>query len=108
MPTIKPCQPLLGTFVEITAEGPQSEERLHAEVNKAFDLIRFVQRLMSFHDPDSDVTRLNRCAHIAPLAVHPWTWHVLASAIKVSGETNGAFDITVAPKLVQWGYLPRH
>ncbi len=105
---IKRCQPLLGTFVEITVEGPQSEEKLHAEISKAFDLIRSVSRLMSFHDQDSDVSRLNRCAHIAPLRVHPWTWHVIQNAIKLSGETEGAFDITVAPKLVKWGYLPRH
>lgn len=108
MNRIKRCQPLLGTFVEITVEGPQDEARLQADVSKAFELIRTVNRLMSFHDGDSDVSRLNRCAHIAPLRVHPWTWQVIESALKLSADTEGAFDITVAPKLVKWGYLPRH
>ncbi len=108
MNRIKRCQPLLGTFVEITVEGPQDEARLQADVSKAFELIRTVNRLMSFHDADSDVSRLNRCAHIAPLRVHPWTWQVIESALKLSADTEGAFDITVAPKLVKWGYLPRH
>lgn len=108
MNRIKRCQPLLGTFVEITLEAPKSEERLHNDAGKAFELIKSVGRMMSFHDPDSDVSRLNRCAHIAPLAVHPWTWHVIDRAIKLSAGTEGAFDITVAPKLVKWGYLPRH
>ncbi len=108
MNQIKRCQPLLGTFVEISVTGHQSEERLHAEANKAFDLIRSVNRLMSYHDIDSDVSRLNRCAHIAPLRVHPWTAQVIATAVQLSAATEGAFDITVAPKLVKWGYLPRH
>ncbi|MDB6137914.1 MAG: FAD:protein transferase [Verrucomicrobiaceae bacterium] len=108
MNRIKRCQPLLGTFVEITVEGPQSEARLQIEVSKAFDLIRTVNHLMSFHEADSDVSRLNRCAHIAPLRVHPWTWQVIDSALKLSADTEGAFDITVAPILVKWGYLPRH
>lgn len=108
MNRIKRCQPLLGTFVEITLEGAQSAERLHREAAKAFELINSVQRMMSFHDPDSDVSRLNRCAHIAPLRVHPWTCEVLQKAVKLSAETEGAFDITVAPKLVKMGYLPRH
>jgi thiamine biosynthesis lipoprotein len=108
MNRVKRCQPLLGTFVEITVEGRQSEDRLHGEVTKAFDLIRTVQRLMSFHDADSDVSRLNRCAHIAPLRVHPWTAQVIEKAIQLSAATEGAFDITIAPKLVKWGYLPRH
>ena len=108
MNRIKRCQPLLGTFVEITLEDSKSEARLHSEAAKAFELIKSVGRMMSFHDPDSDVSRLNRCAHIAPLPVHPWTWHVIDQAIHMSEGTEGAFDITVAPKLVKWGYLPRH
>lgn len=108
MNRIKRCQPVLGTFVEITLEGSQSEERLHREAGKAFELIQTVHRMMSFHDADSDVSRLNRCAHISPLRVHPWTCEVLAKAVQLSADTEGAFDVTVAPTLVKWGYLPRH
>ncbi len=104
---IRRCQPLLGTFVELTLDGG-SEKALQQEAGKAFQTIRSIQRMMGFHDPESDVSRLNQCAHIAPLRVHPWTHQVIAEAIKLSQETEGAFDITVAPKLVKWGYLPRH
>lgn len=104
---IRRCQPLLGTFVNIALDGG-SVAALHQEAGKAFDLIRAIQRGMGFHDPESDVSRLNRCAHIAPLRVHPWTWQVVDHALNLSEETNGAFDITVAPTLVKWGYLPRH
>ncbi|MCX6854833.1 MAG: FAD:protein FMN transferase, partial [Verrucomicrobia bacterium] len=71
MNTVKRCQPLLGTFVEITLTGSKTDTRLHEHVTKAFELIRSVQQMMGFHDPDSDVSRLNRCGHVAPLRVHP-------------------------------------
>ncbi len=106
--TIQRCQPLLGTFVEITLTGARSEAKLHEQAGKAFEMIRSVQRMMSFHDTDSDVSRLNRCGHVAPLQVHPWTYHVLEQAVQLSRETEGAFDITVAPRLVRSGLLPRH
>lgn len=104
---IRRCQPLLGTFVEMTLDGA-SDKALHQVVGKAFQLIACVQKLMGFHDCDSDVSRLNRCAHVAPLRVHPWTMHVIECALTLSRETDGAFDITVAPQLVKWGYLPDH
>lgn len=104
---IRRCQPLLGTFVEISLDGG-TERSLIKEAGKAFEIIGSVQRMMGFHDPESDVSRLNQCAHVAPLRVHPWTWQVVEQAVKLSEETEGAFDITVAPQLVKWGYLPRH
>ena len=65
------ARPLLGTCVEIAAEGlPESE--LDRAVNAAFDVVEFVERLMSFHDPRSDLSRLNRLAAIEPVEVHPW------------------------------------
>ena len=108
MNTIKRCQPLLGTFVEITLRSEESEASLHQHATKAFELIRCVHHMMGFHDPDSDVSRLNRCGHVAPLRVHPWTYHVMNEAVRLSRETEGAFDITVAPRLVNSGLLPRH
>lgn len=108
MNTIKRCQPLLGTFVEITLRSEKSETSLHQHATKAFELIRCVHHMMGFHDPDSDVSRLNRCGHVAPLRVHPWTYHVMNEAVRLSRETEGAFDITVAPRLVSSGLLPRH
>jgi thiamine biosynthesis lipoprotein len=104
---IRRCQPLLGTFVEISLDGG-SDRVLHKEAGKAFELISSIQRMMGFHDAESDVSRLNQCAHISPLRVHHWTWHVIRQAVALSQETDGAFDITVAPQLVKWGYLPRH
>jgi len=61
---------------------------------------------MSFHEPDSDVSRINR-AGAGTVKIDPCTWAVLAEAGRMAEASNGIFDITVAPDLVAWGFLPR-
>jgi len=62
---------------------------------------------MSFHHPASDISRINCEAFQRKVTVDPWTWRVLRAAQKLSDESDGLFDITVARKLMQWNYLPR-
>ena len=62
---------------------------------------------MSFHDPTSDVARMNRNAARRPVKVHPWTWGVLKCAHEFSRKSDGVFDVTMARQLVKWDYLPR-
>jgi thiamine biosynthesis lipoprotein len=61
---------------------------------------------MSFHEADSDVSNLNRDAHDWPVRVHPHTFEVLRLARELSEASHGCFDITVASRLVDWGFLP--
>jgi thiamine biosynthesis lipoprotein len=103
---VRRARPSLGTFVEITAQG-DCEAKLHGAIDRAFDAIARVDRLMSFHQSDSDVSRINREASQRKVTVNPWTWRVLRAAQKLSRETVGLFDITVARKLMQWKYLPQ-
>ena len=98
---------MLGTFVEIQAFGTNAVE-LEDAIEAAFLAIAHVQRLMSFHDPESEVSRMNRDACYKPVRVHPWTWRVLKSAQEFSRNTDGIFDITMAGQLVKWNYLPRY
>jgi thiamine biosynthesis lipoprotein len=103
---VRRARPSLGTFVEITARGC-AEAKLHGAIDRAFDAIARVDRQMSFHHPASDISRINREAFRRKVKVAPWTWRVLRAAGKLSQETDGLFDITVARKLMQWNYLPR-
>jgi len=102
--TVRRARPLLGTLVEITAAGPDAE----SAVAQAFHAVEQVHGLMSYHDRASDISRLNREAAFQPVAVHAWTWQVLAAARAFSEASGGLFDITVAPTLTRLGYLPRH
>jgi thiamine biosynthesis lipoprotein len=104
---VRRCRPLLGTFVEITVRG--RDERLLARgIEAGFDAIARVNRLMSFHDPLSDVSRMNRDAFPKGVIVHPWTWQVMKAAKRFAEESHSTFDITIAPFLTNWNCLPRH
>ncbi|HXA09451.1 MAG TPA: FAD:protein FMN transferase [Chthoniobacterales bacterium] len=102
---VRRARPLLGTFVEITAQG-RDETTLHRAINDAFAAVRQVHDLMSYHDPESDVSRLNRHGFVQNVTVHPWTWQVLQAAGEFSRQSGGVFDITVAPELTRRNYLP--
>jgi len=103
---VRRARPSLGTFVEITARG-DSEPKLHGAIDRAFEAVARVDRTMSFHHAGSDISRVNCEAFQRKVTVDPWTWRVLRAAQKLSHESDGLFDVTVARKLMQWKYLPR-
>src|ERR1041385_2657632 len=72
-----------------------------APMKAAFEAVATVHALMSFHETASDVSRLNREAHLHAVAVHPWTYEVLQAACELNHSSKGLFDIAVAPAL-QW------
>ncbi|MGH6801193.1 MAG: FAD:protein FMN transferase, partial [Methylocella sp.] len=100
-------RPLLGTFVEVAVAGAADAD-MAAAVEAAFAAIGTVHRLMSFHDEESDVSRLNHGAFEAATGVHCWTYQVLEAALDIHGRSNGLFDIRIAPALQQLGLLPYH
>ncbi len=97
------ARPLLGTLVEIRAGAGTDARALEA----AFAAIARVHRLMSAHDPESNVARINRARRGERLAVDPWTWAVLRRAQEISALTRGLFDCCVAARLQATGLLPR-
>ncbi|NDY82732.1 FAD:protein FMN transferase [Orrella sp. NBD-18] len=83
------CRPLLGTYVEIGVDK-------HVEaIESAFASIEKVQKLMSFHQHDSDLSRINQSSSGQSLQVDPWTWSVLKRAIEMYHNTRGAFDCAI-------------
>jgi thiamine biosynthesis lipoprotein ApbE len=96
--SVRRTQPLLGTFVEIAAAGADRDD-LQQAIDEAFAAVAQVHRLMSFHDPHGDVSRLNREASTRTVPVHAWTYQVLEMAIELHRQSAGVFDVTVAPLL---------
>lgn len=96
---------LLGTIVSIRLEDA-STAAMESCINAGFAAAERVHRLMSFHEPESDVSRLNRFGAAATVQVDPLTFRVLKCAIDISNRSGGCFDITVAPQLVERGLLP--
>ncbi len=103
--TVLRARPLLGTRVDIRVDD-LGEGEANAAIDRAFAAIADVHRLMSFHEADSDVSRLNRGARAAPVAVDARTSTVIAFAQELAAASGGRFDICAGARLVAWGYLP--
>ena len=103
---VRRARPLLGTVVEIGVAGCCGEDALHAAVDTAFAAVALVHSLMSYQDPDSELSGLNRQAAAVGQKVHSHTYRVLAAALRMAALSDGAFDPVVAPQLEKWGYLP--
>lgn len=96
------CRPLLGTFVEITSDR-------EGAIDAAFDAIAQVHRLMSAHEPDSDLSRINRFGHQRAVEVHDWTARVLERALYWARESAGAFDpVRAGSEALRSHLIPRH
>jgi thiamine biosynthesis lipoprotein len=100
---IRRARPLLGTIVEIGAGGPDASTGIEA----AFGEIETVHRLMSFHEPSSDVSRINRASPGTIVHLDRRTHEVLACAQMISRLSDGAFDVTVGGKLTEENVLPK-
>ncbi|QWD72767.1 FAD:protein FMN transferase [Polynucleobacter sp. UB-Raua-W9] len=97
------CKALLGTFIEISID--QDDDRA---IDSAFSTVKQVQNLMSFHNPLSELTQMNRWAHLVAMEVHPWTAQILQIAINVYEQSNGLFNCGIGNRLVAAGLLPIH
>ncbi len=93
---------LLGTIVEIAATGPAAAVAVAA----GFDAILDIHRLMSFHELESDVSRINMARAGEEIEVNPHTHRVLRFARRVSAACGGVFDVTVGESLMRHGLLP--
>lgn len=101
------ARPLLGTLVEMVVDMPDPDAAV-AAMQAAFEVVARVQRAMSFHDPASELSRINRYGFHKPVTVSAHTWNALAAAQDFASRSDGLFDVTIAPRLARWGYLPNH
>ena len=104
---IQRAQPWLGTLVEIAAEGTGAAS-LNAAIGRAFARIAAIHGAMSFHDIDSELSRVNRRAARDWVALSDDLAQVFRAALAFADASGGLFDPSVAPWLVDTGHLPRH
>jgi thiamine biosynthesis lipoprotein len=105
MSEIARARPWLGTIVSIRARGA-SQASVRDAIDAAFLEIAAVHERMSFHDPDSDLSRLHRAGG-EPVAIDGRTREVIRQALALAEESEGVFDPTVAAELVADAALPR-
>jgi FAD:protein FMN transferase len=102
---LRRARPLLGTLVDIRVEACDAGFAQRA-MAAAFAEIGTVHRLMSFHEADSDLARLNRARPGDRVSVDARTAQVLRCAEALRIESAGAFDCAVADVLIAARLLP--
>jgi thiamine biosynthesis lipoprotein len=96
------CKPLLGTYVEISIKQENKDDA----ISLAFSAIEKVQKLMSFHDQYSELSTINREAHLRAIAIDPWTRKIIRIAQDIHQHSRGLFNCGIGHRLVKAKLLP--
>ena len=103
MPELRRMRPLLGTFVEVCADGTGAA----LAIDRAFAVLEQAHSAWSFHSPQSELTRLNSLPGDR-VPVSAATARLLRLARAVTTASYGAFNFTVGGQVVIRGGLPNH
>ncbi len=89
----------LGTQCTITVYSAKDADM----VKTIFPVVHEIEERMSVRLPDSEVSRINASAGIAPVPVSPDTYDVIKQGLSFSELSGGHFDVTVGPIVSLWG-----
>lgn len=94
---------IMGSEFRIACYAPNRKLAAGA-VTAAFDEVRRVDALLSHYKPESELSRINRNAARGPVRVSREMADLLATCLRYSSATEGAFDITVGALVKAWGF----
>lgn len=94
----------MATRFEIVLHG-EDPVALRAAGEEALEEIERLEAQLSLFRPASEVAHLNARAAREPVRVTPIVFALIEQARRLSVETGGAFDITVAPLVRCWGFM---
>ena len=90
----------MNTYMSITANGPDAQAAVDAAQAEVYRLENEMSRNLSA----SEISQINLRSGQGPVTVSQETFDIIADAVKYSGLTAGAFDITIAPIMDIWGF----
>ncbi len=94
----------MATRFEILLYG-EDPAALRAAGEEALEEIAGLEDQLSLFRPTSEISHINRHGTERPVRVTPTVFRLLQHAQRLSAETGGAFDPTVAPLVRCWGFL---
>jgi len=94
----------MATRFEVVLHG-ENPAALRAAGEEALRLVEALEGQLSLFRAGSEIARLNARAAREPVRVTPALFALLQQARKLSEESGGAFDITVAPLVRCWGFM---
>src|SRR5439155_565602 len=104
MTTVAVARHAMATRFEIVLHG-EYEVGLRAAAEEALDEIERLEAQLNLYQPTSEISHINARAAFEPVRVEPSLFRLLQHAQRLSQETAGAFDITVAPLMRCWGFM---
>ena len=104
MPRITLARHAMATRFEIVLCGDNAVA-LRAAGEEALDEIDRLEAQLSLFKPGSEIARLNALAARESVRITPSLFALLEQAARLSDESGGAFDITVAPLVRCWGFM---
>ena len=93
----------MATRFEIVLHG-ENPVALRAAGEEALAEIERLETRLSLFRADSEIARVNSRAARGPVRVTPEVLALLQHAQRLTDETGGAFDITIAPLMHCWGF----
>ena len=104
MKTVAVALDAMATRFEIVLHG-ESAVALRAAGEEALAEIARLEAQLSLYRPNSEIAHLNARAAQSAVRVTPSLFALLQHAKRLSEESAGAFDITVAPLVRCWGFM---
>ena len=104
METVILARNAMATRFEFVLHG-ENESLLRAAGEEALDEIDRLESRLSLYRPGSEIAQVNLRAAREPVRVTNEVFQLLQHASALSDETNGAFDITIAPLVRCWGFM---
>lgn len=86
---------LMGSRFDLTVVA-ENQEQGDVYMDMAIAEITRIEKMISSWDPDSQTSKINKNAGIAPVKVDPELFNLIERALKISRLTQGAFDISYA------------
>ena len=102
--TVQIARNAMSTRFEIVQHG-DDEGALRAAAEEAMNEIEALETQLSLYQSSSEIAHVNARAARGPVRVAPNVFRLLQQAQKLSAETGGAFDITIAPLVRCWGFM---
>lgn len=104
METVAVARHAMATRFEIVLHGDNAVA-LRAAGEEALDEIEQLEGHLSLYRPTSDIAQINARAAAGPVRVEPTLFRLLQQARRLWEESQGAFDITIAPLMRCWGFM---
>ncbi len=73
-------------------------------IEAAFKELQRLEGMLNYYSKDSEISRINQMAGIAPVKVSKETIEIISKAIEAAVLTEGGFDITAGPLISLWDF----